>query len=1053
MDLLTKGNFLYATYSLRENYLKKKYSRIWLRKSFGRVSPSRARIFYSCRLKAKLFYLWQEDICCCSRWILTVRADCNNKYRLWIKYLRAWKRYVLLIRFEKEQETMAGQLNYKLYAKNFFPAWKDFVLIKRFEKQQANTATEFNFRNRLKQTFHIWYEELACKREYNEMRSRSLSLYAISLQERLWGVWLLRVQERADLNLLNTTANKYYCTKLVRNSFELLRAYALRRRNYKFVYWNLKQDYQLRLVSRFLKRWRVRRWKENNLRDKHRQIQELAYRCKMRILWLAWQEYTAACRLERGREETAKSFREFALKSHFWKSLVSAHRQKRVSQWNSQIALSLWVLWRYRHSWSEWELRMDRRNELRQEPVTRLARCHHMRVVLARSFRGFKSYWLVRRAKKERYRKIVEFYEINLRRKCLSSLKLNIERQRIERENSSLSHRFLREIFLNYFFYTWVEQLGLQRENNGLMERAQYNHSCVLMQSSFLHWRERHASANKGKMRVITADLSFILNLQKNKFLVWKQFVVLCQQRREAKKFAIKKCQTKILSKCFFRMKHIYDRNEFIRLRCRGLISLLDLTTVRRTFRAWKDYIVLVREEHRITLLAERHSNVKVQLLALRVWYENTKFVKIQKKRNRIAEKFRNEYLLSRSFKLWKYTQLTLLERQLCDSERVYQAAALINRSCLARCFWAWLNLRDKTVIKRYHKMRSDNYYSRCLTMRSLAQWKNELVARRQFIQMYQRACWFHLSSLLARTYTQWRLQLNSQLYYNHRRTLALWCWSRALERRAFQALRDNARECRRKRERYERAADKFKDRVVRKGLLQLLHAGNVMLAADETSVLRHIERTMRYSWGCALRCARIWRHRTLASKNGGREVKRCALSVPSIKSSLQKQHSSGVDKFWSEITDLTVKGKSLPAPRIPDFMKLSGNPIACIAEPEGESTRDLLTDAIPPVVSDAGVDTWTQPGREEMIDISNSDLKLLQDTKEQLIQVYDSKLLLKSVRERLDDSSEHGDVLEIKNRVRQIEKTIQRLEFSIRRNIDSFTKHFSIPSHCQKLT
>ena len=1054
MDSLTNETLLYHSNYLREKYLLKKYSGVWLRNTFGRVSPYRARVFYLCRLKARLFYFWQEDICCSSRWILTVRADCNNKYRLWIKYLNAWKRYVLLIRFEKERYIMADQLQLKFYAKNFFPAWKDFVLIKRFDREQAHAVAEFNLTNRLGRAFHIWSEELTCKREYNETLSRALSLYAASLQERVWRVWLLRIQQRADYKLVSTVANNFYNNKLLGITFELLKDYALRRRHYKLLYWNLKQDYQRRLMSRFMKTWRVRRWKENNLREKHRQIQALVYRCKMRRLWIAWQDYTSIRMLERARGKSAKAFRTFALKSNSWKCLVRAHRQTRVNESNSQIALSLWVLWRYRHAWSEWELKMDERTELKQEPVTRVARCHHMRVVLARAFRGLKSYWVARCAKKERYRMIAEYYERTLKRKCISSFKMYIQRQHTEREHSNLSHRFLREIFLNHFFYTWLENLEVQRENNVLMERARCNQSCVLLHSFFLHWRDRYALASKQKMCLITADMSFRLSLQKNKFLAWRQFVVLCQQQTQAKKCAINLYRIKIQRKCFIRMKQIYDRNEYIRSRCRKLISLLDLASVRGSFIAWKKYIVLVREEQRVTLLAERHSNIKVERLAIRVWHENTKFIKIQKLRNRMAGEFRNKYLVRRSFQLWQCTQVNLLERRLCESERVSKVTAVINRGCLARCFWGWLNLRDKTVIKRYHKMKSDNYYTRCLILRSLAQWKNELQARRQFILMYQRACWFHLSSLLARTYTQWRLQLNSQLYYNHRRTLALWCWSRALERRAFQALRGNASECRRKRNRYEQAADEFKDRVVRKGLLQLLHAGNSILAADETRVLRHIERTTKYSWGCALRCARIWRHRTLSRrKNGGRETKMCALSVPSIQPSVPRQQSSGVDKFWSEITNLTVKGKSLPAPRIPDFMKQSDNLIACAPELEGENCCDQISESTPTVLSETAVDTCSQP---EMVDISTSDLKLLHDTKEQLIQLYESKLLLKNVRGRLTESLhsiEPEDVSEANNRMRQIEETIQRLECSIKRNIDSFTKLFSNPSLIHKLT
>ncbi|KAI6659917.1 Protein SFI1-like [Oopsacas minuta] len=560
-------------------------------------------------------------------------------------------------------------------------------------------------------------------------------------------------------------------------------------------------------------------------------------------------------------------------------------------------------------------------------------------------------------------------------------------------------------------------------------------------------------------MRFLTADLNYRISLQKNVFIIWKHFVVICRERREAKIFANNKYQIRITSICFYRMKQIFDRNQFIRRRCHELISLLGLTCIRKTFIAWKQYIVLAKEEHRVMLRAEEYCKIKVQLQAIRIWRENIEFVKMQKAREKLAEDFRNKYLINDCFQIWKFTQINVLERRFYEAERISKIRAIINKSCLARCFWGWLSLRDKTVIKRYDVMKANNHYYSCLTSRCVSQWKNAMVARKQFINMYQRACWFHLSSLLARTYTQWRLQLSLQRYYNHRHMLALWFWSRALERKVLLALRANARECRRKRGRYQRAADEFKERVVKKGILQIIHAGNVMLAADESNLMRNIERNTKYSWGCALKCAKIWKQRTISrKKNETREVRRCALAVPSLTSNIPRQHS-GVDKFWSEITDFTVRGRALPAPRIPEFMKQTSNQISSSSdhiEIKPSSVCEVLTDAGPLMTSHTDIIASSQPypkQREEMVKISYDDLKLLQTTKQQLIQVYESKLLLKSVREKLAQSQSENSlnsegVVEIRNRVREITETIQRLESSIKHNIDSFTQHFSVPAN-----
>ena len=1042
------------TVTQREVYLLRKYGTVWLRKTFGRISPTRAHIFFLWRLKEKFFYYWHEDICHKTRWTLTIRADCNNKFRLLMKCMNAWKQFIVIYRTEKEREFIADQLQYKIYAKIYFPAMKDFVLMRRFDKQQVIIANQFNARKQMEQSFHTWLEELARKKVFNEMGSLSLAFYSTAVQKWVWSVWLFRIKERNDTMQSILFADNYYNFNLVRNSFEVLRDYTLHRRNTKILYWNLKRDYQYRLLGCYLKKWCVRRLKEKNLRDKHKQIEELAYCSKMRRCWLEWQDYTIFRRWKREREGAANTFRIFSLKSHSWRCMVRAHRQTRVNEWNRQVALSLWVLWRYRHAWNEWEIKMDQRMELKQCHATNLARSHHTQVLLARSFQGIQTYWVARKVKKERYRRIGEFYETILQRKCITAFKRYCCRQRLEREHSNLSNRFLREIIFSRYFYMWFDNLEQQRENNELLERVQYNHSCVMLHAFFLRWKDKYQMANNEKVRLLTAEISYRNSLQKNVFFVWKQFVVLRRERKEAKIFARNSYQTRILGKCFYRMKQLFDRNEFIRRRCQHLLSLLDMTSLRKTFIAWKQYIVLVREEHMVMLRAETHYNVMIESQALRVWRENVEFVKMQKARKKLAQEFRNKCLVDECFRIWRFAQVHVFEKRLHESEIVSKVRVKIDKSCLARCFWGWLSLRDRTVIKRYDKMKADNYHSYILTSHSMCQWKKALVARKRYTVMYQRAGWFHLSALLARTYTQWRLQLTLQRYHNHRSTLALWCWSRALERKVFIALRGNASESRRKKERYERAADQFKERVVRKGILQILHAGNVLITADENSVLRNIERSTKYSWGCALKCARIWRQRADSRKRSeSRQRVRCALSVPSLPPNLPRQQS-GVERFWSEMTEFTVRGRTLPAPRIPDFMKQTNNQVSSAPAPVSQ----VLPEATPQATLRTDTSEHCSRKREEMIEISNSDLNVLQTTKQQLIQVYESKLLLKSVREKLSDSenldvTDTADEMEIRKKVQNIEDTIQRLESSIKHNIDSFAQHFSVTSNIQNLS
>ena len=1060
MEILTIDTLF--QYSLTECYFLKKFGYKWLRRTFGRVSPSRARYYHSRSLQRKIFQAWQDQSCYATPWILSVRADCNNKYRIVTRHWGAWKRFIQLCRRKRDQEARADHFLYTSYARILLPAWKEFVLLQKTRRQSYDTAAEVRTKHLLEQYFHIWREELSAMREYRCLECNALSVWYSSVQRRWWCVWVRGAKGRLEQEQLLAKAEVRYNNKLIQICFERLHLYTMRKREGKSLNQIVIRNYERRLMLKLLRRWRVRRWKEKNIRDKQRQIESLASQCNLRRKWLAWLGYTSHCKEEKERNVVGRNFRTKALKARGWKAILNAHKNRRALEWKGQVALQLWVLWRYRHAWNNWEERMEARIEVKQEPVSRIARQHYNKVVAARALIAFKAHLLDKKSKRQRYKIGEDHYEKTLKLKSLSALKRYVRIQCVERKHSSLSSRFLHEILLDRFFYVWVARLEKQRETNELMEIAEHFNAVISVQCCFSLWKDKYIESNREHMRILAAVLNYSVGLQRKSIAGWKKFVLYCKQRREAKDSARKRYQIKVVKKCFLRMKLIHDRNQFIRKRCHQLISVLGVSSVRKAFKAWKQFILMAREERRELMRAENHWKIKVQVHVLREWQQNIEFLKAQKEMNRKAGLFRINYLTSRYFHIWKSTRLLMLEQGNHETELAAKVTAVIQRGCLYRCFWGWLILKDKAVIKRYNGIKADSYQSNCLLKRSMSQWGTARTKRQQLLLGYQHAIWFYRSSLQARTYTQWRLQLNRQLYSNYRRTIALWHWSRALEKRVFVALRSNASENRRKWLRYDRASGLFRDRVIMKGILQILHTGNAMLAAEENSVLKKIERNTKFSWGCALRCARIWRQKTQARK-GKKEstgVIRCGLAVPDLDTNQKLPNLlSGLDSFWSEITDLTIKTSSLPAPRIPEYLKQKCHPITFTGTELRSDSLASTPEQLPTIepnsdhdlVSVASIPASTD---DKMVGISGSDVELLRETKELLIQLSDNKLLLKSVKEGLLDSNRSEEAessYEIRNRVHEMEEQIQISEVTIKQNISKLSGYFKMPANFQK--
>nr|KAF6312216.1 SFI1 centrin binding protein [Pipistrellus kuhlii] len=80
---------------LRIRCVARKFLYLWIRKTFGRVFPSKARCYYKQRVLRKVFEEWKAEWWVSQReWKLCVRADCYYRYYLYSLMFQTWQTYV-----------------------------------------------------------------------------------------------------------------------------------------------------------------------------------------------------------------------------------------------------------------------------------------------------------------------------------------------------------------------------------------------------------------------------------------------------------------------------------------------------------------------------------------------------------------------------------------------------------------------------------------------------------------------------------------------------------------------------------------------------------------------------------------------------------------------------------------------------------------------------------------------------------------------------------------------------------------------------------------------
>uniref|UniRef100_G1QX26 SFI1 centrin binding protein n=1 Tax=Nomascus leucogenys TaxID=61853 RepID=G1QX26_NOMLE len=703
---------------LRIRCVARKFLNLWIRMTFGRVFPSKARFYYEQRLLRKVFEEWKEEWWVFHHeWKLCVRADCHYRYYLYNLMFQTWKTFVRQQQELRNKYIRAEVHDAKQKMRQAWKSWLIYVVVRRTKLQMQTTALEFRQQSILWVWWSTWRQRLGQVCVSRALHASALKHRALSLQLQAWSQW----QEQ----LLYVQKQKQKVVSAVKHH----------------------QHWQKR---RFLKAWleylQVRRVKrqQNGIHHHARLIflqgfsmlvrgQNLVETRGLHFLadMLLCAEEAAQCEMAEEHHRHSQLYFCFrALKDN----VTHAHLQQiRRNLAHQQHGVTL--LHRF---WNLWRSQIEQKKEREQLPLLHAAWDHYRIALLCKCIKLWLQY-----TQKRRYKQLLQ-----------------------ARADGHFQQRALPAAF-----HTWNRLWRWCRQENVLNARAARFHRYML-RSSCLHWGRCLTSNSASHTAILHAERQLLCR----SWFMWHQQAAARHQEQEWQTVACAHHRHRQLKKAFCLWR---ESAQGLRTERTGRVRAAEFhmaQLLRWAWSQWRECLALRGAERQKLMRADLHHEHSVLHRALQAWVTYQSGVRSILWEVAVLVQWREAvsvqiyYLQQEDCAIWEARKVldrgclrTWFQRWRDCSRRSAQQRLQLERAVqhhrrqlLLEGLARWKTHHLECVRKRLLHRQSTHLLAQRLSRTCFCQWRQQLAARRQEQRATVRALWFWAFSLQAKVWATW---------------------------------------------------------------------------------------------------------------------------------------------------------------------------------------------------------------------------------------------------------------------------------------------------------
>ncbi|KAM4858401.1 protein SFI1 homolog [Urocitellus parryii] len=899
---------------LRELHIRcvtRKFLYLWIRMTFGRVFPSKARFYYEQRLLRKVFEEWKEEWWVLHReWKLCVRADCHYRYYLYNLMFQYWKIYVHQQQEMKNKYIRASDHDAKQKMRQAWKSWLIYVVVRRTKLQMQTTALEFRQQSILRVWWSKWRWHLGQAYMSQVLHATAIKHRALCLQLQTWSRWrkqLLHCQRESQKMV---SAVRHHQCWQKRTSLKAWIEYLLMRRVKRQQNKMAEQFYHVTVLQIYFCDWQWAWEQRQNLYAHQALVEELAKRMALRRAFTHWKHYVLLCAEEAAQCEAAEGYHRRSLLYFCFRALKDNVTCARLQRIRRNLAYRQHDIMLLRRFWNLWQSQIEQKEEKEQHSLL-LAAWGHYRVTLLRKYIKL---WL-QYMQKKRYKQLLQARSDSHFQQRILPTVFHIwsrlwRRHQQESILNTRAARFHRETLEKQVFSVWWQKMFQHRENR-LAERMAILHAeRQLLHRSWSTWHQQVAARHQEQEWQAMACAHHHHGQLRNVFHTWRESAQGLRKERLGRALAVEFYHVRLLRWAWNRWR------ECLALRATEQQKLMqaDLhgrrATLHRALQKWLAY--QGRVQSILQEVAARESQHNRQLLGwvLCRWRENTVACVDEARKVLQASAHYRKTMCSKILVQWREVASVQIYYRQQEADILREARKVLDKGYLQTWFQKWRDCSQRAAQQRAQLERAAQHHQRQLLLKGMAWWKVYYLGcvRKKFLQM--QGAQLLVQRLSKACFCWWRQQLVARRQEQQSTARALWFWSFSLQAKTWAAWLGFVLERRRKKVRLERAVQAYHQQLLQEGATRLLRFTASMKASRQQLQAQQQVQAAHSLHRAVCHCAELWKQKALASGKESRPP------VPIITSRRVTFEGSPLDHIAIGAGDTFLETKRPPTPQ-----------------------------------------------------------------------------------------------------------------------------------------
>ncbi|XP_056241687.1 protein SFI1 homolog [Seriola aureovittata] len=894
---------------LRIRHLARKFLNIWMQNTFGRVPPHKAKSHYESVVLRRAFEGWREEWWTSRReWSLTMRAECHYRYYLYNLGFHSWQVFMSMQRKKKKKLQNAQSYADRQRMRLVWDRWEVFTEMRRMKKRMLESAFEQSRLATLHSAWSLWQTRLQQHQDLYTLEDQALKQQTMTLQRRTWLHWKEMHTASCCQKKKESKASLHFILKLKRKTLHQWMSYVSCCQTKRKSQDAVQRAYHLRLARMCWSTWRNalhRRWREE---DCLQAAGQLAIQSTQRRALERWRAYVMLCRDEAEINQIASQHHQHHLLSAGLQGLSLNVIWNKTHRLNNNMALQHYYQTMIRKFWKLWQGRLEEAEDKSFQPLTEMAQTNYSTSLLSSCFHLWREKLTEQRHMQELEHRADVWFAERMLPLCFNSWVEFTLQRRLHTQRRHKAEVYNQQRQYSWVFYTWWGRSEKHKEQMLSERMAILHEERCNMQRAWARWRQRAEQQINEEEKQKVSDCLYLHRLLHKTMTQWKDSSTEIRDRRNREQKACHQGDVRCMKWALEKWKKFVQNQRVKKSKLEEMQRYHEAKLLKHTFVTWKTHHLQMSQIYGQTEELYRKQTQRSLRTAMSVWRENAALQAEGQLMEQQAQDHFQHFLQLKVFLAWREATTRAVTKRHQQEEAVSRAERSTNQVRQLQSFRQW---RRRTRDARRERMcmeKARQHHNSKLLSEAMKMWNKHHHQYRKHKVMKRQGILLLRLKMYQTYFEQWKIKLQHRRREVEQTERALWHWSLTLQAKVLYGWRLWVTEQSRKQEEAARAAQVYRDQLLREGVTCIL-----TYAAHMNDLTVNLTQYRQEQRSCHLqrvvkRCAMRWKQRALCKPQREQAVREqppkksvtFCLTTPGLKSissadSLEQEAEDGV--------------------------------------------------------------------------------------------------------------------------------------------------------------